>query len=38
MAELEEEIQVIGRTRDINGSSRIVDVYQADRWGRRRRA
>lgn len=38
MAELEEEIQVIGRTRDINGSSRIVDVYQADRWGRGRRA
>lgn len=38
MTELEEEIQVIGRTRDVNGASRIVDVYQADRWGRRRRA
>lgn len=38
MAELQGEIEVIGRTRDVNGSSRIVDVYQADRWGRRRRA
>jgi hypothetical protein len=38
MAELEEEIAVLGRTRDQNGPSRIVDVYRADRWGRRRRA
>lgn len=42
MGELEEEIQVIGRTRDVNGTSRIVDVYQSrgkwGRWGGRRRA
>jgi hypothetical protein len=38
MAELEEEITVLGRSRDQNAPSRIVDVYQADRWGRRRRA
>ena len=38
MAELEEEIAVLGRSRDQNSPARIVDVYRADRWGRRRRA
>jgi hypothetical protein len=38
MAELEEEIAVLGRSRDQNSPSRITDVYRADRWGRRRRA
>jgi hypothetical protein len=38
MAELTSEIEVLGRSRDQNAPSRIVDVYQADRWGRRRRA
>lgn len=38
MSELTEEIQVLGRQRDQNSPPRIVDVYQADRWGRRRRA
>lgn len=34
MGELEGEIQFLGRSRDQNSSSRIVDVYRADRWGR----
>ncbi len=38
MAELEEEIAVLGRGRDQNSPARVVDVYMADRWGRRRRA
>lgn len=38
MDELVGEIEVIGRTRDVNTAPRIVDVYQADRFGRRRRA
>lgn len=37
MGELEQEIEVIGRSRDLNSPSRIIDVYASDRWGRRRR-
>jgi hypothetical protein len=37
LGELVQEIEVLGRTRDQNSPPRIVDVYQADRWGRRRR-
>lgn len=35
--ELEGEIAVIGRSRDVNSPGRVLDVYQADRWGRRLR-
>lgn len=35
--ELEGEIAVIGRSRDMNAPGRITDIYQADRWGRRLR-
>lgn len=37
VGELEQEIEVMGRQRDQNSPARIVDVYQADRWGCRRR-
>lgn len=33
--ELEEEISVIGRTRDANSPGRITDVTLSNRWGRR---
>lgn len=34
LLELESEIDVIARSRDRNAPNRIVDVYQANRWGR----
>lgn len=34
MAELTQEIEVLGRSRDDNSPPRIVDQYVADRWGR----
>jgi len=34
LGELESEIDVLARNRDRNSPPRIVDVYQADRWGR----
>lgn len=34
MQELVSEIEVLGRSRDENAPARIVDVYQADQWGR----
>lgn len=37
LGELESEIDVLARTRDRNSPPRIVDIYQADRWGRQRR-
>lgn len=38
LAELESEIDLIGRNRDRNSPPRITDVYLADRWGRTSRA
>lgn len=35
--ELSADIEVLARNRDRNSPPRIVDVYQADRWGRQRR-
>lgn len=37
LAELAQEIEVIGRSRDQNSPPRIIDVYGGDRWGRSRR-
>lgn len=37
LKEMEEDIFLLGRSRDLNGSSRVVDVHRADRFGRRRR-
>jgi hypothetical protein len=34
LAELDSEIEVLARNRDRNSPPRVVDVYQADRWGR----
>lgn len=37
MGELVPEIEALARNRDRNSPPRIVDVYQANRWGQRRR-
>lgn len=36
LAELDQQIQILARSRDLSGPSRIVDLRQADRYGRMR--
>jgi hypothetical protein len=36
LAELDQQIQILARSRDLSGPSRIIDLRQADRYGRSR--